>query len=73
MYALNLSVYLGDHKHVNGYIQLEYYIVCFFMPGINLKILDSYFQKRMLFCHRMYIEKIMKLDASIFEHASKET
>ena len=43
---------------------------CFFMFGAILKATNSFFQKGMTFCRSIYVEKIMKLLAFIFEQPS---
>ena len=44
--------------------------MCFFMFGdhASLKASNSSFQKRMTFCRSVYVKKVMKLVAFIFEH-----
>ena len=50
----------------NG-LQLEKYNKCFFMFGTILKAINSYFPKGMTFCRNIYVKKVMKLLAFIFE------
>ena len=40
------------------------------MIGAILKATNSYFQKGMTFCHSIYVKKIIKLLAFIFEQPS---
>ena len=42
----------------------------FFMFGDVLKATDSSFQKGMTFCRSIYVKKVMKLLAFIFEQSS---
>ena len=49
---------------------LEKYSECFFMFGAILKATNSSFQKGMPFCHSIYLKKVMKLLAFIFEQPS---
>ena len=44
--------------------------MCFFMFGANLKVTNSSFQKGMTFCRCIYVKKVMKLLAFIFEQSS---
>ena len=44
--------------------------MCFFMFGANLKATNSSFQKGMTFCRSIYVKKVMKLVAFIFEQPS---
>ena len=41
------------------------------MCGATLKAINSYFQKGMTFCCSIYVKKVMKLLAFIFEQPSK--
>ena len=40
------------------------------MFGVILKATNSSFQKRMIFCRTIYVKKVMKLLAFIFEQPS---
>ena len=40
------------------------------MVGIILKVTKSSFQKGMTFCRSIYVKKVIKLLAFIFEHPS---
>ena len=51
-------------------LQLEKYSACFFMFDAILKATNSSFQKGMPFCRSIYVKKVMKLLAFIFEQAS---
>ena len=44
--------------------------MCFFMFGAILKAINSSFQKAMTFCRSIYVQKVMKLLAFIFEQSS---
>ena len=44
--------------------------MCFFMFGAILKAKNSSFQKCMTFCRGIYVKKVMKLLAFIFEQSS---
>ena len=44
--------------------------MCFFMVGSISKTINCYFQKRIAFCRRIYMRKVMKHVAFIFEHPS---
>ena len=44
--------------------------MCFFMFGAILKATSSPFQKGMTFCRGIYVKKVMKLLAFIFEQSS---
>ena len=44
--------------------------MCFFTFGAILKATNSSFLKGMTFCHSIYVEKVMKLLAFIFEQSS---
>ena len=44
--------------------------MCFFMFGVILKATDSSFQRGMIFCRSIYVKKIIKLLAFIFEQPS---
>ena len=44
--------------------------MCFFMFGAILRAKNSYFQKGMTFCRSVYVKKVMKLLAFIFEQSS---
>ena len=46
---------------------LEKYSECFCMFGAILKAKNSYFQKGMTLCRSIYVKKVMKLFAFIFE------
>ena len=46
------------------------YRECFFMFGAILKATNSSFQKGMTFCRSIYVKKVMKLLAIIFEQPS---
>ena len=48
----------------------EKYSECFFMFGAILKTTNSSFQKGMTFCRSIYVKKVMKLLAFIFEQPS---
>ena len=43
---------------------------CFFMFGAILKATNSSFQKGMTFCRSIYVKKVMKLLAFIFEQST---
>ena len=49
---------------------LETYSACFFMLGVILKVTKVSFQKGMTFCRSIYVKKVMKLLAFIFEQPS---
>ena len=49
---------------------LEKYSECLFMFGAILKATKSSFQKGMTFCRSIYVKKVMKLLAFIFEQTS---
>ena len=49
---------------------LEKYCECHFIFGVSLKATNSSFQKGMLFCLSIYMKKVMKLLAFIFEQPS---
>ena len=49
---------------------LEKYSECFYMFGSILKATNSSFQKGMPFCRSIYVKKVMKLLAFIFEQPS---
>ena len=49
---------------------LEKYSDCFFMFDAILKPTKSSFQKGMTFCRSIYVKKVMKLLAFIFEQPS---
>ena len=51
-------------------LQLEKNCECFFMFGAILKAKNSPFQKGMTFCRSIYVTKVMKLLAFIFEQPS---
>ena len=51
-------------------LYLEKYSECFFMFGAILKATNSSFQNGMAFCHSIYVKKVMKLLAFIFEQPS---
>ena len=51
-------------------ILLETCSECFFMFGAILKAINSSFQKGMTFCRGIYVKKVMKLLALIFEQPS---
>ena len=44
--------------------------MCFFMFGAIFKGTNSSFQKGMTFCRGIYVKKVMKLLAFIFEQSS---
>ena len=44
--------------------------MCFFMFGAILKATNSSFRKGMTFCRSVYVKKVMKLLAFIFEQSS---
>ena len=44
--------------------------MCFFMVGAILKATNSSFQKGITFCRSVYVKKVMKLLAFIFEQPS---
>ena len=44
--------------------------MCFFMFGAILKATNSSFQKGMSICRSIYVKKVMKLLAFIFEQSS---
>ena len=44
--------------------------MCFFMFGAILKATNSSFQKGITFCRSIYVKKVMKLLAFIFEQPS---
>ena len=44
--------------------------MCFLMFGTILKATNSYYQKGMTFCRSIYVKKVMKLLAFIFEPPS---
>ena len=54
------------YKH----LLLEKYSDCFFMFGAVLKTTNSSFQKAITFCRSIYVKKVMKLLAFIFEQPS---
>ena len=39
--------------------------MCFFMFGASLRATNSSFQKRITFCHSIYVKKVLKLVAFI--------
>ena len=49
---------------------LEKYSACFFIFGAILKATNGSFQKGMPFCRSIYVKKVMKLLAFIFEQPS---
>ena len=51
-------------------LKLENYSECFLMFGAILKATKISFQKGMTFCHSVYVKKVMKLLAFIFEQPS---
>ena len=51
-------------------IYLEKNKECFFMFGAISKATNSSFQKGMTFCRSIYVKKVMKLLAFIFEQPS---
>ena len=51
-------------------LELEKYSVRFFMSGAILKVTNSSIQKGMAFCRSIYVKKVMKLLAFIFEQSS---
>ena len=44
--------------------------MCFFIVGAILKATNSSFQKGITFCRSVYVKKVMKLLAFIFEQPS---
>ena len=42
--------------------------MCFFMFGVSLKATNSSLQKRLTFSCSIYVKKVIKLVAFIFEH-----
>ena len=44
--------------------------MCFYMLGAILKATNSSFQKGIVFCRSIYVKKVMKLFAFIFEQPS---
>ena len=54
-------------------LQLEKYSECFSMCGAILKGTNSSFQKGMTFCRSIYVKKVMKLLAFIFEQSSNNS
>ena len=44
--------------------------MCFFMFRAILKVINSSFQNGMTFCRSIYVKKVMKLLAFIFEQSS---
>ena len=44
--------------------------MCFFMFGAILKATNSFIEKGLPFCRSVYVKKVMKLLAFIFEQAS---
>ena len=44
--------------------------MCFFMFGASLKATNSSFQEWITFCRSIYVKKVMKLVAFVFEHPS---
>ena len=44
--------------------------MCLFMFGAILKATNSSFQKGMIFCYSIYVKKVIKLLAFIFERSS---
>ena len=46
---------------------MEKYSECFYMFGAILKATNSSLQKGMIFCCSIYVKKVMKLLAFIFE------
>ena len=53
-------------------LYLEKYRECVFMFGAISKATNSSFQKGMTFCRSIYVKKVMKLLAFIFEQPSYE-
>ena len=51
-------------------LYLEKYSECFFVFGAILKATNNSFQKGMTFCRSIYVKKVMKLLAFIFEQPS---
>ena len=51
-------------------LYIEKYSLCLFMFGAILKATNSSFQKGMTFCSSIYVKKVMKLLAFIFEQSS---
>ena len=44
--------------------------MCFFMIGASLKATNNSFQKHITFCCSIYVKKVMKLVAFVFEQPS---
>ena len=44
--------------------------MCFFMFGVILKVINSSFQKGMTFCRSIYVKRVIKLLAFIYEQSS---
>ena len=55
---------------LNKGLLLEKYSECFFMFGAILKATNSSSHKCMTFCRSVYVKKVMKLLAFIFEQPS---
>ena len=51
-------------------LKLDKYSECFFVFGAIFKATNSSFQKSMTFCLSIYLKKVMKLLAFIFEKSS---
>ena len=47
--------------------------MCFIMFGAILKATNSAFQKGIIFCHSIYVKKVMKQPAFIFEQSSYQS
>ena len=56
--------------HLYKGLKLEKYRKCFFMVGTILKATSGSFQKGMTFCRSIYVKKVVKLLAFIFEQPS---
>ena len=59
-----------QERHLYKGLLLEKYSECFSMFGAILKATNSSFQKGMTFCRSIYVKKVMKLLAFIFEQPS---
>ena len=51
-------------------LYLDTYTVFFFRSGVSLKVTYSPLKKRLPFCRSIYVKKVMKLLAFIFEQPS---
>ena len=71
MYGNSLQKNSSIHEWpLYKHLQLEKYSECFFMFGVILKMTNSSLQKGMTFCRSIYVKKVMKLLAFIFEQSS---